>query len=72
MVAVLAHDREPLDELIWRTHRLGPAALTSVLAANGRLCADVTLSAGQRVIIPDDLVASGNQPSIVHRTHLWS
>jgi phage tail protein X len=68
MNIVRAHQGESLDGLIWRTARLGAAALPAIFAANPGICETLTLSAGQPVNIPEIT----NPTPTTTRVSLWN
>jgi phage tail protein X len=68
---LIAHDGETLDGLIWRGAGLGPSALPEVCSANTRVCERLTLSAGDRIMIPAGLLESPNVTPTRSRVQLW-
>jgi phage tail protein X len=68
MNVVRAHEGESLDGLIWRTARLGAAALPAIFAANRGICERLTLSAGETVNIPEIT----NPTPTTTRVALWN
>lgn len=53
---LIAHDGQPLDELIWREAGLGPSALPDIMSANPGTSNRLTLNAGDQIIIPAALI----------------
>jgi phage tail protein X len=69
--ALIAHDGDTLEGVIWREARLGPAALPAVFAANPGLCERLTLSAGEIVKLPPAVLAGDVTQPQTSRVNLW-
>ncbi len=70
-VTLMARDGDTLDELAWRDAGMGPESLPAFLTANSRLCEQVILTAGTRVIVPPELIAAPGEIPTRKMTNLW-
>jgi phage tail protein X len=69
---LIAHEGETLDGLIWRGAGLGPGSLPAVCSANPHVSERVTLDAGDRIILPPEIIETPETTPALTRVQLWN